>query len=258
LNHHVAVSLSCYYLYYVGLSTEFSTNCVAVATATSPDGPFVDRGPLTNGTIDGSGRPIGCGDNAGYGNIDPAPFVDTDGRTYLYVSTDWACRAGSASCTSASSTLKPTIAVMRLAPTLLTVAGQRQLLLSGSQRWERTPSGPVVEGPWIEKHQGVYHLFYSGGNWHRHYGMGDAIMSSPLGPAIKDRKNPILSGTAQVNSPGGGSTITGPRGGDWMLYHARLGGYNQPRQLFLDLVLWRSDGTVAIRGPTSTPQAPAP
>jgi beta-xylosidase len=249
---------SCYFMYYVGLSAEFATNCVAVATATSPQGPFTDQGPLTNGALDSSGRPIGCGDNIGYGNIDPAPFVDTDGRAYLYVSTDAACPAGSASCTSANSTLAPTIAVMPLAPNLLQVSGQRQALFSGTQSWERAPQGMVVEGPWMEQRGGVYHLFYSGGDWAANYGMGDATLSSPLGPATPDPKNPILAGTPQVYGPGGGSTITGPSGGDWMLYHARLTGDHQPRRLFIDPVVWNANGMPTVKGPSSTPQSPVP
>ncbi len=74
-----------YYMYYVGLNGRFSPSihCVGVATSTMPGGPFTDQGPLSNGVLDNSGRPIGCGDNTGYGNIDPAPFVDTNGSVYL-------------------------------------------------------------------------------------------------------------------------------------------------------------------------------
>lgn len=243
-------SPSCYYMYYTGLSAQFSTNCVAVATSPTPTGPFTDQGPLSGGMLDSSGRPIGCGDNAGYGNIDPAPFVDSDGSAYLYVSTDRACPAASTSCTSANSTLKPTISVIPLAPSLLAASGARQPLFSADQPWEQAPWAPVVEGPWMEKHNGTYYLFYSGGAWTGAYGMGYATLASPIGPATKAPGNPILSGTSQVFSPGGGSTVIGPDGGDWLLYHARVGGYAQPRQLFLDPVIWKPDGTVTIKGPS--------
>ena len=65
-------------------------------------------------------------------------------------------------------------------------------------------------------------------------------------------------GTATVFSPGGGSTIIGPRGGDWMLYHSRLGSYTAPRQLFIDPMVWRRDGSVTVSRPTTTPQSPGP
>jgi beta-xylosidase len=255
-------SPSCYYMYYVGLSAQFGIHCVAVATSPTPAGPFTDRGPLSNGALDSSGRPIGCGDDTGYGNIDPAPFVDADGSAYLYVSTDYACSPGSSSCTAASSTLQPTISVLPLAPDLLSVpvSGQRKALFSGQPNsWEQAPWAPVVEGPWMEKHNRTYYLFYSGGAWTGNYGIGDATMRSPLGKGLqKDPKNPILYGTATVFSPGGGSTIIGPRGGDWMLYHARLGSYTAPRQLFIDPMVWRRDGSVTVSGPTTTPQSPGP
>ena len=257
----------CYYMYYAGLSGQFSPSihCVGVATAPVPGGPFTDWGPLSNGVLDNSGRPIGCGDNAGYGNIDPAPFVnvDTDGRrAYLYVSTDNACPPASASCNdtdSTVSTVRPTISVIPLSQDLLHAAGSRQPLFSGGpQSWEQAPWAMVVEGPWMEKRNGVYYLFYSGGDWTHNYAMGDARMPTPTGPATKDPNNPILHGTDQVYGPGGGSTITGPSGGNWMLYHAKLGGYNQPRQLFIDPVVWSRNGNVTVKGPTTTRQTPAP
>src|SRR5215208_6005329 len=80
-------SPSCYVLYYTGLhgSLSPSTHCVAAAYSTTPAGPFTDRGPLagTSGQVDRSGRPPGCGDDAGYSNIDPVPFVDRNGQEYL-------------------------------------------------------------------------------------------------------------------------------------------------------------------------------
>ena len=243
-------SPSCYYLYYVGLSAQFSVHCVGVAFSPTPGGPFTDTGPLSNGTLDSGGRPVGCGDDAGYGNIDPAPFLDTDGNAYLYVSTERACPAGSAPCTSANSMAKPTISVIPLGASRLQASGARVPLFSGGQQWEQAPWATVVEGPWVELHNGVYYLFYSGGAYTGAYGMGYATMPSPLGPATEASGNPILSGTSQVYSPGGGSTVIGPDGGDWMIYHARLGGYGQPRELFIDPVLWRPDGTVTVSGPS--------
>ena len=253
LSRHQHVSTTCYFLYYTGESAQFNTNCVAVATAVAPLGPFVDQGPLSNGTADAHGRPIGCGDNAGYGNIDPDPFLDTDGQQYLYVSTDIACPAPT------TCMLQPTISVMVLGPDHIGVVGSRVALFAGTAPWEQVRTTHMtVEGPWMDKHDGVYHLFFSGGDWHRAYGEGDATLATPLGPAVQDPANPILTDTAKVFSPGGGSTITGPHGGDWMLYHAKLGGYNQPRQLFIDPVVWGANGTVTIAGPTTTPQSTVP
>lgn len=83
-------------MYYVGLSAQFNVNCIAVATSPTPVGPCVDHGPLaspdplgsTGTSATGPGMPVGCGDAAGVGNIDPSPFIDSSGQVYLYVSTD--------------------------------------------------------------------------------------------------------------------------------------------------------------------------
>jgi hypothetical protein len=87
--------------------------------------------------------------------------------------------------------------------------------------------------------------------------MGYAVGSSPLGPFTKSARNPILNGTSTVVGPGGGSVVKGPvTGGDQMIYHARAGA-GLPRTLRLDRLLWDdtvTPGTVAVNGPTTTPQ----
>jgi beta-xylosidase len=239
-------------MYYVGLNNALATpsNCVGVATADAPAGPFRDHGILTlaSGAVDPVRGPIGCGDSAGYSNIDPAPFVvdPASGTVYLYVSTGH----------DASGAWHRTLSVIPLAADLIHAAGDRIALFSATQSWERG----VVEGPWLEKHGSAYYLFYSAGNWtDASYGMGYGISSSAVGPFAKPSANPVLKSTADVIGPGGGSVTIGPHGGDWLVYHGRAydGG---PRTLRIDPVVW--DDTVApatatVRGPTTSPQ-PAP
>jgi beta-xylosidase len=255
-------SPTCYIMYYVGLGRSFSPriNCVAAAYSPTPAGPFTDLGPLTaaDGQLDRSGRPPGCGDDAGYGNIDPAPFVDNDGRAYLYVSTDRACAPDAIP--GATCPLAPTISVLRLTPDRLHVAAARVPLFDGTpETWEdRGVAAPTVEGPWLEKHGFTYYLFYSGGSWRAAYGMGVATAAFPTGPFTKSTRNPILRQTSQVFSPGGGSAITGPNGDDWLIYHGRSGSYSAPRTLRIDPLIWHRNRTVSVRGPTTGPQSPAP
>jgi beta-xylosidase len=211
--------------------------------ASDPAGPFRDLGPLTRRGAR-RGEPVGCGDANGRGNIDPAPLRDVNGRVYLYVSTDFRCRAG------AHCVLAPTLSVMPLAADLIHVAGGRRELMHGTAGWQRAGRTETVEGPWPERHGGRYYLFYSGGSWRRNYGMGYATATAPTGPFREGAGNPILKGTHQVLSPGGGSTVIGPRGGEWMLYHARLGSYTAPRRLWMDPLVWQSDGSVFVAGPT--------
>lgn len=263
-----ASTASCYIMFYVGLSAQFSTNCVAIATSPSPAGPYTDHGPLalSNGATDAKGRPIGCGDNAGYGMIDPSPFTDpATGTTYLYGSEDFSCPSGSSSCDSANSTLQPTISVIPLSPNLLSASAGRTALFSGrSGTWESAGvSVPTVEGPTAMLHGNVYYLLYSGGDWQGAYGMGYATSTSPTGPFTRPGSNQILSQTTTVLSPGGGDTpVLGPRGATWMVYHGRDSSYANPRTLRIDPFTWTSVSGSAdvptVNGPTSTPQPTQP
>lgn len=255
-------SSSCYVMYYVGLSAQSGANCVAVATATAPGGPYTDLGPLTNGTSDASDRPVGCGDDSGYGEIDPSWFVDPrDGRLYLYISEDFACAPGSTACTAANSRLAPTISVIPMSRDFIHPSGPRVPLLSGAAgTWESSGlSVPTVEGPTVIAHEGLYYLMYSGGSWRSAYGMGYAVAMSPTGPFMKYPSNPILAQRASVMSTGGGDTpVVGPRGGTWIVYHGRSGSYAAGRTLRIDPFLWRplpdAPDAPMIWGPTYTPQ----
>jgi hypothetical protein len=241
-------STACYFMYYTGLNTSLSpaANCIGVATSPTPAGPFTDHGILATDppTTDASGRPLGCGDAAGYSNIDAAPFIDpADGKGYLYLSTGH----------EPSGAWRRTISVIPLADDLVHAAGPRQPLFSMTQPWERD----VVEGPWMTHHRNGYYLLYSGASFtDASYAMGYAFASSPTGPFVKPSSEPILKSTADVIGPGGGSVITGPRGDDWLVYHGRAapGG---ARTLRIDPLVWNDAAdppTVTVRGPTTSPQ----
>jgi len=243
-----STSNACYYLYYVGLNNQLATpsNCIAVATADAPAGPFRDRGILTraDGKVDPLRGPIGCGDSAGYSNIDPAPFVDVaTGKVYLYLSTGH----------DASGAWNRKASVIPLAADRIRASGSRRALFGSTRSWE----AGVIEGPWMHKRNSTYYLFYSGGDWtNATYGMGYATASTPTGTFFKASANPILKSTADVIGPGGGSVTTGPHGGDWMTYHGRAiaGG---TRTLRIDPLVWNNaylPARVSVRGPTTTPQ----
>jgi hypothetical protein len=240
---------TCFFLYYTGLNNNLSpaSNCIGVATSDRPDGGFKDQGILSNGTTTAHG-PLGCGDDAGYSNIDPAPFVDADGRAYLYFetghppdSTAWAA----------------TISVVPLDTDLVHASGNRTPLLTGTQDWEQRGTSKIVEGPWLQRRGSSYYLFYSGGDWQGDYAMGYAVGGTPTGPFTKSAQNPILKGNSTVIGPGGGSVTKGPiTGADQMIYHARAD-YGLPRTLRIDRLLWNdtaTPATVAVNGPTTTAQ----
>jgi beta-xylosidase len=234
-----------YVMYYSGLSSSLSpaANCIGVATSSSPDGPFADAGILTT-DAPAAGPPCGCGDASGSSNIDPAPFIDPGtGKGYLFVSTGH----------DASGGWHRTISVIPLADDLVHAAGARQPLFSMTLPWE----GNVVEGPWMVRHGDGYYLFYSGGNFtDATYAMGYALASSPTGPFTKPTPRPILSGTPDVVGPGGGSVVTGPDGGEWLVYHGRAAP-GAARTLRIDPLVWNDHAdppTVTVRGPTTSPQ----
>lgn len=242
-------SSACYFMYYTGLNNAVTppANCIGVAVSTSPTGPFTDTGILNTDppSIDAKGRPLGCGDDVGYSNIDAAPFIDpVDGRGYLYLSTGHEAVSGD---------WQRTVSVIPLAADLIRAAGPRRPLFTMTQAWE----GDVVEGPWMTRHGSGYYLLYSGGSFtNATYAMGYALGSSPMGPFSKPSAVPILKSTPDVIGPGGGSVVTGPAGDEWLLYHGRAvaGG---ARTLRIDPLVWDDAAdppTLTVRGPTTTPQ----
>ena len=238
-----STSTSCFYLYYVSLNNSLATpsNCIGVATADTPAGPFRDKGILTrsSGATDPVRGPIGCGDSGGWSNIDPAPYVTPGGTPYLYLSTGH----------DPTGAWKRTISVIPLAADRIHAAGSRRALFGATRSWE----AGVVEGPWVMRRNSTYYLFYSGGNFgDASYAMGYATAFSPNGTFAKASGNPILRSTADVIGPGGGSVTKSPSGADWMLYHGRAiaGG---PRTLRIDPLVW-SGSSATVRGPTTTPQ----
>ncbi|HET8950109.1 MAG TPA: glycoside hydrolase family 43 protein, partial [Solirubrobacteraceae bacterium] len=241
-------SPECFVMYYTGLNTtlEPDVNCIGVAVSPSPAGPFRDTGILDTdpSSRDSSGRPIGCGDDAGHSNIDPAPFIDpATGQGYLYLSTGH----------EPSTAWRRTISVIPLTDDRLHAAAPRIPLFSFTQDWE----DDVVEGPWVTRHDEGYYLFYSGGTFTNFtYGLGFARATSPTGPFTKPTPTPLLQTGALVDGPGGGSLVDGPHGGDWLVYHGRAWP-GAARTMRIDPLEWddsASPATVTVRGPTVDPR----
>lgn len=222
-----------YYMYFVGVGLKAGGHCLGVATATTPTGPFKDRGI------------VACADAKGDGYIDPAPFIDAGGKAYLYLSVDNPYH---------------NISVLPLSADLLRATGPRKELFTLSQAWEHGTQFSTVEGPFMVKHGALYWLFYSGNDWQHDYAVGVATARSPLGPFTKYPNNPILHNVRGVTGPGGGSLFQDARGSWWLAYHAWTGGPGYDaggvRNLRIDPLRWRGD-TASVRGPT-TDTEPAP
>jgi beta-xylosidase len=162
-----------YLLYYTASDYRKDAQCIGVAEASDPLGPFVDTRP----------NPIVCQTELG-GSIDAAPFRDRDGRLYLYFKND-GNRVGK----SAAIWGQP------LAPDGLSVLGNPVRLIRDDQPWEQR----LVEAPTMVRSPAAYQLFFSAAffGWNDNqrlspYGMGYASCAGPLGPCRKSPDNPIL------------------------------------------------------------------
>jgi len=240
----------CYVMYFTAVNPSVTprANCIGVATSTWPGGPFTDRGILQGQgeTVDRSGRPLGCGDDFGYSNIDAAPFVDRDGTPYLYFSTGHHCDepAPNAECP-----WDRELSVVELAPDMLSaVRPRRPLLRNEADFWENG----IVENPWVSRVDDRYELLYSGGNFRRAYGMGSSSAVAPTDIFTRGA-NPLLADGDRVKSAGGGSLVEAPSG-TYVAYHGRNDTYEQPRTLRIDRLGRHADGSPWTDAPTSMPQ----
>jgi beta-xylosidase len=163
-----------YLLYYTASDVRRNAQCIGVAVASDPLGPFVDD----------RAEPIVCQTELG-GSIDADAFRDADGKLYLYFKND-----GNRVHARTSIWGQP------LAPDGLSVTGNAVELVGDDQRWEER----VVEAPTMVRSPAGYEMFFSGGffGWNPEegglspYAMGYAKCSGPLGPCTPASENPIL------------------------------------------------------------------
>ena len=199
--------------------------CISVATAEEPQGPFTDD----------SAAPLECQPSLG-GSIDPSPFVDSDGSLYL----EWkSVGAGGEPATIWSEQLDAAGTGFAPAPSAAPAP-----LIVADQPWE----AGVVEAPDLVVSGGRYFLFYSGNNWDSaDYGIGVATCTGPLGPCVKPMSQPILASGAGLQGPGGESVFTDASGATWIAFDAYVpGAVGYPNSR--DLYLRRLD----LTGPTPT------
>jgi arabinan endo-1,5-alpha-L-arabinosidase len=220
-------------------------HCLAVATSTSPAGPFVDIGmPLLLGL--------------GFEYIDPMAYDDpVTGKKLLY----W------------GSGFQP-IKVQELAEDRISFIPHSAPV---DLIWPNPVEGAfprLVEAAWMIRRDDFYYLFYSGDNCcgpDAHYGVMVARSRSATGPfetLEQARGVPhtlMLYKSDRWLAPGHNATVTDAAGDDWMLYHAidserprqnQHDRINSRRVLLLDRIEWR-DGWPFIGTPSREPR-PAP
>jgi arabinan endo-1,5-alpha-L-arabinosidase len=226
-------------------SGERHDHALAVATADSPAGPFVDVGePLLLG--------------AGFEFIDPMVFDDpVTGKVLLY----W------------GSGFRP-IKVQELGPDRMSFAPDSEPI---DLIWPNPVKGAfprLVEASWVIRHDDFYYLFYSGDNCcgvDAEYGVMVARSRSAAGPfeTLEEARGVphslMLFKSERWLAPGHNSIVTDKAGQVWIIYHAI--DVNRPRQrqedeinsrriLLIDRIEWR-DGWPHVGTPSDEPQ-PAP
>lgn len=221
-------------------------HCLAIATATSPAGPFTDMGmPLLLGM--------------GFEYIDPMAFDDpATGKRLLY----W------------GSGFQP-IKVQELGPDRMSFAPNSAPV---DLVWPNPVKGAfprLVEAAWVIHHDDHYYLFYSGDNCcgpDAEYGVMVARSRNATGPfeTLEEARGVphslMLFKSERWLAPGHNSIVTDAAGDVWIIYHAI--DVNRPRQrqedeinsrrvLLMDRIEWR-DGWPFVGTPSEEPRgAPA-
>lgn len=204
---HVSFHNGRYYLYYSAKPDAALTDtkrglCLAVATASRPEGPFTDIG-----------KPLQCGD--GFINIDPMAYNDpATGKKLLY----WGSGFGP-------------IKVQELATDRISFAPGSQPIDLVSVIKNEDPKNyqRLVEGAWVTLRDGYYYLFYSGDNCcgpNAHYAVMVARSRRATGPfetlahATGAANSVIVEASTGWIAPGHNAVIEDETGQHWILYHA--------------------------------------
>jgi beta-xylosidase len=202
-------------MYYTARDTAYGRQCISVASASTPAGPFSDT----------SSGPLVCQLSRG-GSIDPDAFLAPNGRTYLVWKSD------------DNALGRPTsLWAAQLSSTGRGFTGSTARLLTEDAAWQV----PAVEGPSMAAIGGRYYLFYGAGSWNSSTAaIGYATCSGPLGPcADASAGGPWMSSHGAAVGPSGPAVVTDATGVH-LAYHAWTGavGYvnGGVRSLWIDRV----------------------
>ena len=196
--------------------------CIAVATADSPEGPFEVVGD----------EMLVCPEDDG-GAIDASTFRDDDGTLYLLWKNDGNCCG-----------LDTWLHIAPLSDDGLKLAGKETRLVQQDQPWE----GNLIEAPTLVKRDDTYVLMYSANDFGSEaYAVGYATADAPTGPFTK-ADEPLLTtdGTdGRFIGPGGQDVVTSPDGDDRLMFHSWYGefGYRGVNWLQLD---WKAGQPVVV------------
>jgi arabinan endo-1,5-alpha-L-arabinosidase len=190
-----------YALYFTATNFRPTLQCIGVATADDPLGPF---------TVAGEAMLV-CPPDEG-GAIDASTFLDQDGTRYLLWKNDGNCCG-----------LDTWLQMAPLSPDGLSLTAAPTRLVKQDQDWE----GNLVEAPTLVREQDTYVLMYSANDYGgEQYAVGYATAPSATGPYTK-APEPLLDSDSLDGAfvgPGGQDVVTGPDGEDRLLFHSWYGG----------------------------------
>ena len=235
-----------YLLYYTASSRRLNAQCIGVAEADNPRGPFRDP----------SAEPMVCQKKLG-GTIDANPFRDADGKLYLYFKND-----------GNRVKARTWLWGQRLSDDGLLVVGDPVQMLGDRERWKER----VIEAPTMVRGPTGYTMFYSGGffGWNPEegglspYAMGYANCAMPLGPCVDSPDNPLLHSfkdrEAGCLSGPGHQSVFEARGRTFISFHAWAATpacrkFEDERYLYVAPLFWR-EGKPTL-GPSFRARAPA-
>ncbi len=222
-----------YLMYFTSRDEATDKQCIGVATADDPEGPF-----RTTGTA--NEKAFICQAQEG-GSIDPASFTDDDGSHYLLWKNDGNCCG-----------IVTRIYIQKLSEDGLSLEDEPTVLIENDQGWE----GRLVEAPTLWKQNDRYYLFYSANAYNTdRYAVGYAVADSVLGPYTKHTK-PLLETDMQHGGafgPGGQDVVLDDDGETWLVYHSWDPTVTY-RGMQIDRLVWKGDVPV-VEGPKRTPQA---
>jgi len=113
--------------------------------------------------------------------------------------------------------------------------------------YDRVWDWHTIEGPFLQKHDGRYYCFYSGGRWESdNYGVDYCVADNVMGPYSDESTatGPRVLHTVpnQLIGPGHNSIVTGPDDEtEFIVYHA-WDKEMKARQMFIDRLIWTSSG----------------
>lgn len=219
-------------LYFTAKETRSGLQCVGVAEASDPRGPFTSKAT----------EPLVCQRELG-GTIDPHAFRDADGQLYLYYKNDG----------NHPDYRKSTdIFVQRLTPDGLAVIGESVALLRNDKEWE----AHVIESPTMVRQGDRYVMFFSANHfgWEPNqrlspYAMGFARCEGPMGPCTDAPSNPILysynNREAGCLSGPGHQALFETGGRQFIVFHAHgaraaCRNANKGRYMYIAPLLWQN------------------